>query len=89
MSAFISILGLGAILGWLLYRFGPTICRVAGIAYWWAGWCCGSQGGYGYMAFLLIIGTALWVVGTRWYARRRGYWPSRMSARLLDRHSSA
>ena len=43
---------------WVAWRFGPTLLRFCGIASWWAGWACGSQGGYGYMAFLLILGTA-------------------------------
>lgn len=85
LAALVGIAGAVAVAAWILYRYGPTLARFAGIAFWWAGWACGSQGGFGYMAFLLILGTALWVGGTKWYARRRGYWPSRISARLLDR----
>jgi hypothetical protein len=29
-------------------------------------------------------GTASWTMGTSWHARRRGYWPSAMSARLFE-----
>jgi hypothetical protein len=85
LAAIVALAGLIAVFAWLLYRFGPTLSRVSGIAFWWAGWACGSQGGFGYMAFLLILGTLLWAAGTIWYARRRGHWPSPISARLLGR----
>ena len=86
-AALVGIAGGVAVAAWIIYRYGPTLGRFAGIAFWWAAWCCGSQGGFGYMAFLLILGTALWAGGTIWYAKRRGYWPSRISARLLDRRA--
>ena len=86
LATLVSVAGVVAVAAWVIYRYGPTLARFAGIAFWWAAWCCGSQGGFGYMALLLILGTALWAGGTIWYAKRRGYWPSRISARLLDRH---
>ena len=85
LAALVGIAGAVAVAAWIIYRYGPTLARFAGIAFWWAAWACGSQGGFGYMAFLLILGTGLWAGGTIWYAKRRGYWPSRISARLLDR----
>ena len=46
--------------------------RFCGLASWWAGWACGSQGGYGYMVFLVILGTLSWGAGTIWSHARRG-----------------
>ena len=34
--------------------------RCCGLASWWAGWACGSQGGYGYMVFLVILGVGFY-----------------------------
>ena len=86
LALVVSLVGVIALFAWIGYRHGPALLRFTGIGLWWAGWACGSQGGFGYMALLLILGTALWAGGTIWYAKRRGYWPSRISARLLDRH---
>jgi hypothetical protein len=81
----VGIVGFLALVAYCCYRYGPTIARAAGIAMSWAAWCCGSQGAFVYMAGLSALGTVLWAWGTVWYARRRGYWPSRISARLLGR----
>lgn len=87
----VGVLGLLAACAWTVWRFGPTLLRVAGWSWWWVAWACGSQGGYGYCAALLVLGTLAWGAGTAWYARRRGRWPSPLSARLfprlLGRHS--
>jgi hypothetical protein len=88
LAKVVAILGLLAVLIWACYRFGPTIARVAGIAVWWTAWACGSQGAFAYMAALFVLGTVSWVAGTVWYARRRGHWPSPLSARLLGRRSA-
>ena len=76
LAAAISILGLLAAVAWLVWRFGPTLMRLVGWCSWWVAWACGSQGGYGYCAALLLVGTLAWGAGTLWYARRRGHWPS-------------
>jgi hypothetical protein len=73
---------------WVAWRFGPTLMRYTGIASWWAGWACGSQGGYAYMVALVILGTLAWTAGTIWYHARRGRWPSQLSERLFA-HSRA
>jgi hypothetical protein len=88
LALVVSLVGVIALFAWIGYRHGPTLLRFTGIALWWAGWACGSQGGFGDMAVLLVLGTLAWAVGTRWYARRRGRWPSPLSARLLDRHTN-
>jgi hypothetical protein len=69
--------------GWIAWRFGPTLLRVTGWSWWWVAWVCGSQGGYGYCAAFLVLGTLAWSAGTVWYLRRRGRWPSALSRRLL------
>jgi hypothetical protein len=70
---------------WVGWRFGPTLARLTGFSWWWVAWACGSQGGYGYFAVFLLLGTLVWAVGTIWYARRREHWPSALSARLFTR----
>ena len=80
------IFGIGGLLlvfAWIGWRFGPTIARYCGWAFWWIGCACGGEGGYAYAVFFLILGTASWATGTVWYARRRGYWPSLLSQRLF------
>lgn len=84
-ASLVAIGGLVCVLTWIGYRFGPTLLRYGGLGAWWAGWACGSQGGYGYMLFLLILGTLSWAIGTLWYHRRRDRWPSPISQRLLTR----
>jgi hypothetical protein len=32
-----------------------------------------------------VLGTLAWAWGTIWYARRRGRWPSALSAKLFTR----
>jgi len=86
LAGVITVTGFVAAATWIIYRFGPAIARLVGIATWWAAWACGSQGALSYMAVLLVLGTALWATGTIWYAKRRGHWPSPISARLLDRN---
>jgi hypothetical protein len=81
----VGIVGFLAVVAWFSYRHGPTIARLFGIAMWWAAWMCGGAGRFGYMAGLFVIGSAAWAWGTVWHARRYGYWPSRVSARLLGR----
>jgi hypothetical protein len=88
IAAAVAILGLVAVLAWASYRYGPTITRATGMAMWWTAWACGSEGAFGYMSVLLALGTSLWAGGTIWYARRRGHWPSPVSARLLGRRST-
>jgi hypothetical protein len=85
LATAISIVGMLAALAWLCWRFGPTLIRLAGWSSWWAAWACGSQGGYVYCAALLLLGTLAWGAGTLWYARRRGRWPSPISAKLFTR----
>ena len=89
LGAIIAVGGLLLLVAWLAWRFGPTLTRCCGIAAWWIAWACGSQGGYGYMIFFLLFGTAAWSVGTLWYHARRGYWPSRLSQRIFTRRSDA
>lgn len=81
----ISLFGLFAALAYVVWRFGPTLARTTGWCSWWVAWACGSQGGYGYCAAFVIFGTLVWGGGTLWYARRRGYWLSALSAKLLTR----
>jgi hypothetical protein len=85
LASIIAIGGLACLSAWVAWRFGPTLMRFVGIASWWAGWACGSQGGYGYMIFLVILGTLSWGTGTLWYHARRGRWPSLLSQRLFTR----
>jgi hypothetical protein len=85
LASIIAIGGLVCLFAWVAWRFGPTLMRFCGLASWWAGWACGSQGGYGYMVFLVILGTLSWGIGTIWYQARRGRWPSLLSQRLFTR----
>jgi hypothetical protein len=48
-------------------------------------WACGSQGGYAYCLAFAGLGALAWGGGTLWYVRRRGRWPSPISARLFTR----
>ena len=81
----IGVLGFLAVVAWIAWRFGPTLTRVTGWCSWWVAWACGSQGGYGYCVAFLLLGALAWGGGTIWYARRRGRWPSALSARLFAR----
>jgi hypothetical protein len=85
LAGAISLLGVLAAAAYVAWRFGPTIARTTGWCSWWVAWACGSQGGYGYCTAFVIFGTLAWGAGTVWYARRRGYWPSALSAKLLTR----
>ena len=81
----VCLLGLLAVAVWVGWRFGPTLARVTGWCSWWVAWACGSGGGYGYCAVFVVLGALAWGGGTVWYARRRGRWPSAVSARLFER----
>jgi hypothetical protein len=81
----IGAIGALGVAAWLAWRLGPTLLRAAGFGLFWVAWACGSQGGYGYCAALLLIGLLAWSAGTSWYARRRGHWPSQVSATLVGR----
>ena len=81
----ICIAGFLAAVAWVGWRFGPTLTRVSGWCSWWVAWACGGEGGYGYCVAFLLIGALAWGGGTIWYARRRGRWPSTLSARLFAR----
>ena len=85
LAGVICVLGLLAAFAWVAWRFGPTLTRTAGWCSWWVAWACGGQGGYGYCAAFAVFGALAWGAGTLWYARRRGRWPSALSARLLTR----
>lgn len=85
LVAVIGVLGFLAVVTWVAWRFGPTLTRITGWCSWWVAWACGSQGGYGYCTALFLFGTLTWGGGTIWYARRRGRWPSTLSARLFTR----
>jgi hypothetical protein len=83
LARVISLVGFLAVVAWVAWRFGPTLSRLAGWCSWCVAWACGSQGGYGYCAAFLALGTLTWGVGTVWYANRRRRWPSPISGRLL------
>jgi hypothetical protein len=83
LAVVIGLGGLILVFAWLGWRFGPTIARYCGFAFWWIGWACGIGGGYGYAIFFLAGGTLSWGAGTVWYAARRGYWPSLVSERIF------
>ena len=85
LAGAIALFGLVTTVAWLALRFGPTLVRLAGWCSWWVAWACGSQGGYGYCVGLLVLGTLAWGAGTVWYERRRGRWPSPLSAKLFTR----
>ena len=85
LAGVIGVVGFLAVVAWGGWRFGPTLARVTGWCSWWVAWACGSQGGYGYCAAFLLVGALAWGGGTIWYARRRGRWPSALSARLFAR----
>ena len=85
LAGMIGVLGFLAVVAWVGWRFGPTLARVTGWCSWWVAWACGSQGGYGYCVAFLLLGALAWGGGTLWYARRRGRWPSALSARLFER----
>jgi hypothetical protein len=85
LASAVAICGFVCMAAWVAWRFGPTLLRFCGLASWWAGWACGSQGGYSYMVFLLFLGTLSWGAGTIWYHARRGRWPSLLSQRLFNR----
>ena len=83
VASLIAVGGLVLLVAWIGYRFGPALLRYGGLAAWWAGWACGSQGGYTDMLALLTLGSLSWALGTFWYHARRGRWPSPVSQRLL------
>jgi hypothetical protein len=83
LAGVIGVVGFLAVVAWFGWRFGPTLARVSGWCSWWVAWACGSQGGYGYCVAFLLLGALAWGGGTVWYARRRGRWPSALSARLF------
>jgi hypothetical protein len=85
LASIVAVGGLLCLFAWIAWRYGPTLTRFVGVGSWWAGWACGSQGGYGYMVFFLILGTGSWSAGTIWFHARRGYWPSLLSQRLFTR----
>jgi len=85
LAGVIDISGFLAVVAWIGWRFGPTLARVTGWGWWWAAWACGSQGGYWYCLAFLLLGALSWGGGTMWYAKRRGRWPSALSARLFTR----
>jgi hypothetical protein len=85
LAGVICVLGLLAVVAWVGWRFGPTLARVGGWCSWAVAWACGSQGGYGYCIVFAVFGVLAWGTGTVWYARRRGRWPSALSARLFTR----
>jgi hypothetical protein len=85
LASIVAVGGLVCLFAWVAWRFGPTLTRFCGLASWWAAWACGSQGGYGYMIFFLILGTASWSAGSIWYHARRGRWPSLLAQRLFTR----
>lgn|GEM_PF-6733125 len=85
LAGIISVLGVLAAAAWLAWRFGPTLTRITGWCSWCVAWACGSQGGYDYCAAFLLLGTLAWGGGTLWYTRRRGRWPSPLSAKLFTR----
>lgn len=85
LAGLICVLGLLAAVAWVGWRFGPTLARVSGWCSWCVAWACGSQGGYGYCVAFAVYGMLAWSAGTVWYARRRGRWPSALSARLFAR----
>jgi hypothetical protein len=85
MADVISALGFLAVAAWIAWRFGPKLTRRSGWCSLWVAWACGSQGGYWYCAAFVILGALAWDGSTVWWARRHGYWPSAISARLLRR----
>ena len=85
LASAVAIGGFALAAAWVTWRFGPTLMRFCGLASWWAGWACGSQGGYDYMIGLVLLGTLSWGAGTIWYHARRGRWPSLLSQRLFTR----
>lgn len=85
LASVICVLGLLGAIAWVGWRFGPTLARVSGWCSWWVAWACGSQGGYGYCVAFAVFGVLTWSAGTMWCARRRGRWPSALSARLFAR----
>ena len=85
LASVIGVLGLLAASAVIAWRFGPTLLRITGWCSCWAAWASGSQGGYGYGVAFFVLGTGAWSVGTVWYAKRRGRWPSAISERLLTR----
>jgi hypothetical protein len=85
LAGVVCVVALLAVLAWVAWRFGPTLARLTGWCSWWVGWACGSQGGYGYCVAFVLFGALAWGVGTVWSARRRGRWPSAISARLFTR----
>ena len=85
LAGVIGVLGLLAVVAWVGWRFGPTLARVSGWCSWCVAWACGAQGGYGYCVAFAVYGVLAWSAGTVWYARRRGRWPSALSARLFTR----
>jgi hypothetical protein len=85
LAIVIGAIGLLAVLAWIVWRFGPTLLRVAGFCSLWVAWADGSQGGYAYCAAFLLLGAFAWGAGTHWYARRRGRWPSALSGQIMNR----
>ena len=85
LAGVIAVLGFVAVVAWIGWRFGPTLARLTGWCSWWVAWACGSEGGYGYRAAFLLLGALAWGSGTIWYAKRRGRWPSPISAKLFTR----
>jgi hypothetical protein len=85
LAGVVCVLGLLGVVAWVGWRFGPALARVTGWCCWAVAWACGSQGGYGYCVAFAVLGVLAWGAGTVWYARRRGRWPSALSAKLFRR----
>jgi len=85
LACVICVLGLLGAIAWIGWRFGPTLARVSGWCSWWVAWAFGSRSGYGYCVAFAAFGVLAWGTGTVWYVRRRGRWPSTLSARLFTR----
>jgi hypothetical protein len=43
LAALVGIAGGVAVAAWIIYRYGPTLGRFAGIAFWWAGWAAAAK----------------------------------------------
>ena len=83
-AGLIGVLGFLAVAAWDGWRFGPNhvptsqSVLVVGLG-------SVASADYGYCVAFLLLGALAWGGGTIWYAKRRGRWPSALSARLFAR----
>jgi hypothetical protein len=85
LAGAICVLGLVAVAGWGCVALRADVGARHGLVLVVGGVGVRQPGRLRYCVAFLVLGAAAWGGGTLWYARRRGRWPSALSARLFTR----